>query len=275
MRKFGCRARRRAGAAARADHTHDGIAFLDVVVQEPQQSVGARLLAEAALHPQLEAARLQIVRHRVARPPNSLVTAERKTRNSAIGPCPRRPAIRPETREQGNVRDSWRRRFTILAPAIGGGRCAGIGRPRVRSLVHYRPRRFAFHSPSSGRRYAAKASPSRRPVQRRPNPRLRAVLAHPEHVPGRLDFWSITVMISPGLLAAKPTVGAHYSEEQDKTIEESSNPFVPRHFFRSGVRRTGGPNELCAELPKRWRVVLEPREVVAVARRGARARASA
>jgi hypothetical protein len=82
-------------------------------------------------------------------------------------------------------------------------------------------------------------------------------------------------MISPGLLAAKPTVGAHYSEEQDKTIEESPNPFVPRHFFRSGVRKTGGPNELCAELPKRWRVVLEPREVVAVARRGARARASA
>jgi len=36
-------------------------------MQQLQQGVGPRLLAEAALHPQLQVARLQVARHRVAR----------------------------------------------------------------------------------------------------------------------------------------------------------------------------------------------------------------
>ena len=45
----------------------DRIAIADVVVQQPQQCVGTRLVAEAALHPQLQVARLQVVRDGVAR----------------------------------------------------------------------------------------------------------------------------------------------------------------------------------------------------------------
>ena len=67
MRELPRRVGRRAGTATRPDHTDDRVALADVVVQQPQQGVGPRLLAKAALHPQFKAARLQVVRDRVAR----------------------------------------------------------------------------------------------------------------------------------------------------------------------------------------------------------------
>jgi len=67
MRELPRRVGRRAGTATRPDHTDDRVALADVVVQQPQQGVGPRLLAKAALHPQFKAARLQVVRDRIAR----------------------------------------------------------------------------------------------------------------------------------------------------------------------------------------------------------------
>ena len=67
MRELPRRVGRRAGTATRPDHTDDRVALADVVVQQPQQGVGPRLLAKAALHPQFKAARMQVVRDRVAR----------------------------------------------------------------------------------------------------------------------------------------------------------------------------------------------------------------
>jgi hypothetical protein len=190
MRNVGCRGRRRAGAAARADHTDNSAAIADIVVQQPQQGVGARLLAEAAPHPQLEAENRSPPRRAPRQIRSSPPRERRGTPPSAPAhadpPFDRKPTSKAMSATHGDAASrSWRPRSAVaVAPGSGGLGCG--------PWLHYRPRRFAFHSPSSGRRYAAKASPSRRPVQRRPNPRLRAVLAHPEHVLDRLDFWSIT-----------------------------------------------------------------------------------
>jgi hypothetical protein len=108
------RGRRRAVTAARADHANDGAALANVIVQQPQQGVRARLLAEAALHPQLQVARLQVVRHRIAR--RAELARHRREKDAKLRrhrpPAGPGLVIRPQTREQRNVRSgtrpSWR-----------------------------------------------------------------------------------------------------------------------------------------------------------------------
>jgi len=74
-------------------------------VQQPQQCVGTRLVAEAALHPQLQIARLQVVRQRVAR--RAELARYRREKDAELRrhlpPARPAPAIRPQTRDQGNA----------------------------------------------------------------------------------------------------------------------------------------------------------------------------